>query len=70
MVDSCPPQSRWIQKLSVCSQQVVPTIKDYAMTTVKEVLSMLQTVAGLAPVPFLPEAIGLMLKIIEVCEVR
>ena len=40
------------------------------MTTVKEVLSMSQTAAGLAPVPFLPEAIGLMLKIIEVCEVR
>jgi hypothetical protein len=52
------------------SQSVVPTQTDYAMATVKEVLMLSQSAAGVAPVPFLQEAIGVALKIIQVCEVR
>ena len=59
-----------IQKLPESSQSVVPTKKDYAITTVKEVLSLAQSVASVTPVPFLKDAIGVALKIIQVCEVR
>ena len=52
------------------SQSVVPTKTDYAIATVKEVLTLSQSAAGVTPVPFLQEAIGVALKIIEVCEVR
>jgi len=60
----------WIQKLSENSTTAVPTTKDYAMATVKEVLTLSQSAAGVMPVPFLQEAIGVALKIIQVCEVR
>ena len=59
----------WIQKLSANSRSAIPT-KDYAMATVKEVLTLSQSAAGVLPVPFLQEAIGVALKIIQVCEVR
>jgi hypothetical protein len=49
---------------------VVPTKTDYTMATVKEVLTLSQSAAGVTPVPFLQEAIGVALKIIQVCEVR
>ena len=62
--------SMWIQKLSENSTTAVPTTKDYAMATVKEVLTLSQSAAGVMPVPFLQEAIGVALKIIQVCEVR
>ena len=54
--------AKWIQNL--------PTKTDYAITTVKEVLSLAQSAASVTPVPFLKEAIGVALKIIQVCEVR
>ena len=60
----------WIQNLPESSQSVVPTKTDYAITTVKEVLSLAQSVASVTPVPFLKDAIGVALKIIQVCEVR
>ena len=60
----------WIQKLSEHSTTAVPTTKDYAMATVKEVLTLSQSAAGVMPVPFLREAIGVALKIIQLCEVR
>ena len=56
----------WIQKNS---RTVVPTTKDYAMATVKEVLALSQSAAAFTPIPFLQEAIGVALKIIEICEV-
>ena len=59
-----------IQELPESSQSVVPTKTDYAITTVKEVLTMAQSAASVTPVPFLAEAIGIALKIIQVCEVR
>ena len=62
--------SIWIQKLSENSQSAVPTKTDYAMATVKEVLTLAQSAASMIPVPFLKEAIGVALKIIQVCEVR
>ena len=39
------------------------------MATVKEVLTLAQSAASVIPVPFLKEAIGVALKIIQVCEV-
>jgi len=62
--------SMWVEKLSGTSQGVVPTKTDYTMTTVKEVLTLSQSAAGVMPVPFLQEAIGVALKIIQICEVR
>ena len=40
------------------------------MATVKEVLTLSQSAAGVLPVPFLHEAIGVALKIIQICEVH
>ena len=59
-----------IQNLSENSQSVVPSKTDYAMATVKEVLTLAQSAASVIPVPFLKEAIGVALKIIQLCDVR
>jgi len=40
------------------------------MATVKEVLTLSQSVAKAVPVPLLQDAIGLAIKIIQLCEVR
>ena len=40
------------------------------MATVKEVLILSQSAAAVIPIPFLQEAIGVALKIIQICEVR
>ena len=58
------------QRLSENSQSVVPTKKDYAIATVREVLTLSQSAASVIPVPFLKEAISVALKIIQICEVR
>jgi hypothetical protein len=64
--------STWIQKLAENLQfeSVVPTKTDYALATVKEVLTLAQSASSVVPVPFLQEAIGVALKIIQLCEVR
>ena len=62
--------SIWIQNLPENLQSVVPRKTGYAITTVKEVLTLAQSAALVAPVPFLTEAIGIALKIIQLCEVR
>ena len=62
--------SIWIQKLLENSQSAVPTKTDYALATVREVLTLAQSAASVIPVPFLKEAIGVALKIIQLCEVR
>ena len=62
--------SIWIQQLAENSQIAVPTKRDYAMVTVKEVLTLAQSAASVIPVPFLQEAIGVAIKIIQLCEVR
>ena len=59
-----------IQQSAKISQSVVPTKTDYVMATVKEVLTLAQSAASVSPVPFLQEAIGVALKIIQLCEVR
>ena len=73
MVGSCSAISLmfiWIQNLPESSQSVVPPKTEYTITTVKELLSLAQSVASVTPVPFLKDAIGVALKIIQVCEVR
>ena len=64
--------SIWIQQLAENSQGVgvVPTKINYAMATVKEVLTLSQSAASVISVPFLKEAIGIALKVIQLCEVR
>jgi hypothetical protein len=59
-----------IQNLSENSQMTVPTTTDYITATGKEVLVVLRSAAEVIPVPLLQDAIGVALKIIEVCEVR
>ena len=51
------------------SQSVVPKKTDYAIATVKEVLTLAQSAASVVPVPLLKEAISVALKIIQLCEV-
>ena len=71
MVGSCPAILLTdIQKLSENSRTTVPTTTDYISATGKEVLVVLQSAAKIIPVPFLQDAIGVALKIIQVCEVR
>ncbi|KDR71112.1 hypothetical protein GALMADRAFT_75409, partial [Galerina marginata CBS 339.88] len=47
---------------------VLPTRTQYVTASAKEVLSLLQSAAGVIPVPLLQESIEVALKIIEVCE--
>jgi hypothetical protein len=56
--------------LSENSRTVVPTTTDYITATGKEILTVLHSAAKAIPVPLLQEAIGVALKIIQVCEVR
>lgn len=49
---------------------VVPTTTQYVMATGKQALALLQSAARIIPVPLLQEAIGIAMKIIQVCEVR
>ena len=58
-----------IQKLAENSQSLIPTKTDYALATVKEVLTLARSAASVVPVPFLREAIEVALKIIQLCEV-
>ena len=52
------------------SPEVVPTTTKYITASGKQVLTLLQSAAAVIPVPMLKEAIGVAIKIIEVCEVR
>ena len=58
-----------IQILAENSQSLIPTKTDYALATVKEVLTLARSAASVVPVPFLQEAIEVALKIIQLCEV-
>ena len=60
----------WIQKLSETPREVIPTTMNYITASGKQALMLLQSAAGLIPVPLIQEAIGVALKIINVCEVR
>ena len=46
------------------------TKKEYTMASVKAVLTLSLSVAGFMPVPLLHDAIGVALKIIQLCEVH
>ena len=59
----------WIQKLSESSQTIVPTKLEYTVATGKEVLTLLRSAFGVMPVPLLQDAIGVALKVIQLCEV-
>ncbi|PPQ97464.1 hypothetical protein CVT26_002812 [Gymnopilus dilepis] len=50
------------------SRSAAPSTGEYLAASGKEVLSILESAAGVIPVPLLQEAIGVALKIIEVCE--
>jgi hypothetical protein len=51
-------------------REVIPTTTKYVTATGKQALMLLKSAATLIPVPLIQEAIGVALKIIEVCEVR
>jgi len=59
-----------IKKLSENSGTAAPTTRDYIKATGIEVLTVLQSAASVIPVPLLQNAIGVALKIIQICEVR
>ena len=58
------------QKLFEKHREVVPTTTKYITASGKQALMLLQSAAALIPVPLITEAIGVALKIIEVCEFR
>ena len=58
------------QKSSENSPEVVPTRTKYITASGKQVLTLLKSAAAVIPVPMLQEAIGVAVKIIEVCQVR
>jgi hypothetical protein len=73
VVSSCPAiplTNIGIQNVSEKSRTAVPTTTDYITAAGKEVLIVLQSAAKVISVPLLQDAIGVALKIIEVCEVR
>ena len=59
-----------IQTLSENNHTAVPTTTEYIMASGKQVLKLLRSAAEVIPVPLLQDAIGVALKILEVCEVR
>jgi hypothetical protein len=59
-----------IQKLSEDRREVIPTTIKYITASGIQALTLLQSAAALIPVPLIKEAIGVALKIIQVCEVR
>ena len=68
---SYPPISLiyiWIQESSNNPREVVPSTAKYIMATGKQALKVLQSAAAFIPVPLIREAVGVALKIIEVCE--
>ena len=58
-----------IQESSENPQEIIPSTAKYITATGKQALTLLQSAASLIPVPLIKEAIGVTLKIIEVCEV-
>ena len=58
------------QKLAEKPQDVVPTTINYITATGKQALLLLQSAGALIPVPMIQDAIGVALKIIDICEVR
>jgi hypothetical protein len=70
-LNQCPMGSdeSFIQKLFENTLEVVPTKTQYIMASGKQALALLQTAASVIPVPLLQDAIGVAMKIIEVCEV-
>ena len=72
-VDFYPPISLthiWIQESSETRPEVVPSTAQYFMAVGKEALKVLQSAAAFIPVPLIREAVGVALKIMEVCEER
>ena len=59
----------WIQESSEDPREVIPTTAKYISATGKQVLTLLQSAATLIPVPLIKEAIGVALKVIDLCEV-
>ena len=58
----------WIQESSNNPREVIPSTSKYFMATGKQSLKVLQSAAAFIPVPLIREAVGVALKIMEVCE--
>ena len=54
---------------NLLSENIVPTTTQYIMATGKQALALLQSAASVIPVPLLQDAIGIAVKIIQVCGV-
>ena len=59
-----------IQTSSENPREVIPTTGQYIMASGKQALVVLQSAAAFIPVPLIREAIGVALKIMEICEDR
>ena len=58
----------WIQESSDNAREVIPSTSKYILATGKQTLKVLQSAAAFIPVPLIREAVGVALKIMEVCE--
>ena len=70
-IDSYPASSLThigIQISSENPREVVPSTAQYIMDIGKQTLKVLQSAAAFIPVPLIREAVGVALKIMEVCE--
>ena len=63
------PEDRDMETNSI-SREVIPSTAQYIMATGKQALKVLQSAAAFIPVPLIREAVGVALKIMEVCEER
>lgn len=61
--------SIYVRNLPESTRLGVPTMIRYITTSGKEVLKLLQSAVGVLPVPLLQDTIGIVIKIVEVCEV-
>ena len=66
---SVEPEDRDMETNSI-SREVIPSTAQYIMATGKQALKVLQSAAAFIPVPLIREAVGVALKIMEVCEER
>ena len=49
--------------------QITPTLREYSFEAGKQTIELLEKAAGLIPVPFAKEAVGVALALINACEV-
>ena len=64
-----PSSDTVVQQSSENPREVIPTRTKYITAAANQTLTLLQSAAPFIPVPFIKEAIGVVFKIIEHCEV-